>query len=779
MKAKANLNTEMDTKPQTAINRVALTKALMVSVLSVILGGGQLFLVLSPFNLAFLCGLPVKYATSAVVGSVVGCILFSPPTYKTYYIIALLCIYAVKLLLAKLVHGRPKPLMLGVIAFVIMSVFAVVYASISRLVTLDMAMMLIEALLVGTLSYFYAIASAALLLRKGNIFVKDNVFSPPELTSIAILAIPVVTALASITVFHISLGVVIGVVCIYVAIERYGLVGASVGSILVALALNLYSLSFLEFSGMLIIASFIGGVFAPIKRFGVMSAFVATSTFCLFLMGAPLAMSLHVIEILFATACYVLIPTRLTMRQGGSIGSSLAGVSPARTAISAKLNFASGTIKDLQADLSSVAKRFEEIDGSNIATVYDSAANKICRGCTMQLACWDDNCNETIRAFYPLNNALRQYSRVDKAQMPTYFQDNCCKLERLTNEINSCYNSFSIKENTKRHITQSRGLIIDQFNSIADMLVEVSDELADIKGYDDHATCAVTKAYTALCCEPTQVVAAVDRFGRTSVEIYTDSPVTASGIDICQAVSDATQKEYDLPSICAASGKTQTKIALFERATLTVDFFAEQISCVEGDVCGDCYEYFVDAKGYSYCILSDGMGSGKRAAIDSVMTCSILLKLIRAGFSVSSALNLINSSLLVKSVDESLATIDVAKIDLYTGETILYKAGAASSYLCKNGACTRISTTSLPVGIIREVEFEKQRVKLSPHDVLLMVSDGVVAAGEDWLMAELVNSAHMDAKAISRKIIFEAQKRLEGLKQDDLSVMVCKIKRGV
>ena len=219
-----------------------------------------------------------------------------------------------------------------------------------------------------------------------------------------------------------------------------------------------------------------------------------------------------------------------------------------------------------------------------------------------------------------------------------------------------------------------------------------------------------------------------------------------------------------------------TKVTLFEKARYTIDFSAEQKSCNDDGICGDCYEYFCDGKGYAYCILSDGMGSGKRAAIDSVMTCSILLKLIKAGFSLDSSLKLINSSLLVKSADESLATIDVVKIDLFTGETKFYKAGAASSYISTSGNCVRVDTRSLPVGIIREVEFEQSVTTLKHKDVLLMVSDGLINGGEEWLIKELIEYSHMSSKEIARKIIFEAQNRLDGDKDDDQTVIICKLK---
>ena len=60
-------------------------------------------------------------------------------------------------------------------------------------------------------------------------------------------------------------------------------------------------------------------------------------------------------------------------------------------------------------------------------------------------------------------------------------------------------------------------------------------------------------------------------------------------------------------------------------------------------------------------ILSDGMGTGPRAALDSAMASGLMARLVKAGFGFQSALRLVNSSLLLKSRDESLATLDIVK----------------------------------------------------------------------------------------------------------------------
>ncbi len=71
------------------------------------------------------------------------------------------------------------------------------------------------------------------------------------------------------------------------------------------------------------------------------------------------------------------------------------------------------------------------------------------------------------------------------------------------------------------------------------------------------------------------------------------------------------------------------------------------------------------------------MGSGGRAAVDGAMASGLISRLLQAGFRSDSALRMVNSALMVKSGDESIATVDIACLDLFSGHLDSLKAGAA------------------------------------------------------------------------------------------------------
>jgi len=177
-------------------------------------------------------------------------------------------------------------------------------------------------------------------------------------------------------------------------------------------------------------------------------------------------------------------------------------------------------------------------------------------------------------------------------------------------------------------------------------------------------------------------------------------------------------------------------------------------------------------------VLSDGMGTGGRAAVDGAMASGLIGRLIKAGFGYDCSLRILNSSMLFKSTDESLATVDISVIDLFSGKTELLKAGAAPTLVRRSGRTGKAQSSSLPVGILRDIGFDKATIRLKKGDILLMLSDGAVSEGTEWICAELEAWGEGDAKELSEHIAMCAKRRREDNHEDDITVMAAIIEKN-
>lgn len=243
--------------------------------------------------------------------------------------------------------------------------------------------------------------------------------------------------------------------------------------------------------------------------------------------------------------------------------------------------------------------------------------------------------------------------------------------------------------------------------------------------------------------------------------------------------------EFDLPQktdiMQSQSGKeeTVTRLSFREKADFVAEYAVAQHTCEGYRMCGDACQTFTDRRSVAHIIISDGMGSGTAAAVDANMTVSLITKLIDAGVGYTAALKIVNSALLVKSGEESLSTLDITAINLYSGQARFYKAGAAPTIIRRGNRTGSVESTSLPAGILTSVEFEESGVKLSDGDIVVMLSDGATTGGIDWIKAVVDHFPQDgDLQALCNDIATTARLRRNDNHDDDITAAACRIRKS-
>ena len=145
---------------------------------------------------------------------------------------------------------------------------------------------------------------------------------------------------------------------------------------------------------------------------------------------------------------------------------------------------------------------------------------------------------------------------------------------------------------------------------------------------------------------------------------------------------------------------------------------------------GDKCIWFPGTGNEYYVLLCDGMGTGAGAAKESREAAELLERLLRSGFPAEYALRGLNSLAVLRELG-GCTTVDLVRLQLDTGRGTLYKWGAASSYLLKNGQLRKIGTASPPPGLSVHGRETVDRLSLGGGEVLILLSDG---AGEDMLL---------------------------------------------
>ena len=198
------------------------------------------------------------------------------------------------------------------------------------------------------------------------------------------------------------------------------------------------------------------------------------------------------------------------------------------------------------------------------------------------------------------------------------------------------------------------------------------------------------------------------------------------------------------------------------------------------EVSGDNFTYTELGTGEVLLGIVDGMGSGVAAGEDSEIVIELLEELLKAGFDEEAALALINSVLLTRKKEQSLAAIDMAVGDLYTGRFNFVKLGAAATFIKRNRWVEVLCSTNYPIGILKKVDYESSVKKLYDGDYVVMVSDGILDAvaqseKEELLSEWIAEYDKKNPKEFAQYILKKAIEEAKGQVNDDMTVLVAGI----
>jgi stage II sporulation protein E len=179
-------------------------------------------------------------------------------------------------------------------------------------------------------------------------------------------------------------------------------------------------------------------------------------------------------------------------------------------------------------------------------------------------------------------------------------------------------------------------------------------------------------------------------------------------------------------------------------------------------------------------IVCDGMGAGEEAARMSSAALTILEQLLSTGFEPEGAVKALNSILVLRSPEESFVTVDMVIIDLEEESARFIKIGAAPTYIIDKDDVDTIKTSSLPAGILNDIEIPVIDVQFK-EQTFVIVTDGVldvVNKEEDWLGSFLTKNSGLPSQDLADKIMKEAIKLSGENLEDDGVVLVVRRNDG-
>lgn len=724
---------------------------------------------ISSLGVGFCAGVPMRFVLSAMFGALAGYILPFSGVDSFRFVAALLAVTVVRFIIGNAKELRGNPVFSAASSALIMT--GVCFAASDGRFSEKGLLGLAEGLICGGCAYFIGVA-----LRQNPL---KTVMNFEQTASLIIAASLFLTALFSVDPGGIPVGVSVAVLFILFTAKFAKSGMAAVCAVSSSAACCLAGGG----TGTALCLCFTGlaaCVFAPLGKIPL--AFVTSSVPAVWvLMTAAKSESVGMFAAAFIAGVFFLLTPRNVGAKVGTVLSPLVS-SPdtdgLRKNLTMRLSLSASALRGVSDTVDEVSRCLSITRKPSFANVLHNVEDDACRGCSFLMYCWEKERKTTVDAVLAMSDTIRRGRPVSFADIPDAFREKCLRIERFESSLCRFYNDFLNSVSAEKRVVEMREIMSDQMNGISDMLCELSDEFRTAQKYDTELAEKVAAAMKELDIRVDECSCVTDRYGRITVEMkMLEAPeMPINRARILSHIEELCGRDFEAPEVNRVGRGCY--ITASEKAVFSADCFVTQFNQGKNQMCGDTCRYFYDGRGRLITVLSDGMGSGGRAAVDSAMTVGLAERLIKAGFGFDCTLRLVNSAMQFKSTDESLATLDISCVDLFTGQTEMLKAGAAPTLVRRNGRTGRAECHSLPAGILREVGFDRAVVTLKEGDILLMMSDGVCNDGTDWICAE-IETFDGGAKQLSERIATSARRRRSDGHEDDITVFAAIIEKAV
>ena len=217
---------------------------------------------------------------------------------------------------------------------------------------------------------------------------------------------------------------------------------------------------------------------------------------------------------------------------------------------------------------------------------------------------------------YEVITALNNKGEINISDFPPELS-HCVKNNLLVNEFNSSYNEIIYRHRLKHNLKEMQIMLDDQFFAMEEMLDSLGEQLTSYSQADNFLSKKVQIYLNKKGFSNAKACVFLNKHGSLNVEIYIPKSVKIDNAELSVDISSIIERELELPRFSVVGNVT--KIELCEKPLYAIDTGAAQQPGKQTEASGDAYEIFSYNNTETYVVLSDGMGSGKRAQLDSLL----------------------------------------------------------------------------------------------------------------------------------------------------------------
>lgn len=355
-----------------------------------------------------------------------------------------------------------------------------------------------------------------------------------------------------------------------------------------------------------------------------------------------------------------------------------------------------------------------------------------------------------------------------KKDLPEKYAADCTKLSEVVQKLNDGYAEL-VNDRFRENKTE---ILASEYSTMARLIKYTSQKEKTDKTPDKQLYEIANAALAAIGVRFTSLEAYGQRMKTIDVHGVKLDKFPCTSEELARYMSEKCGYLFGEPEYIGIGEKTTLRLT--RKRKIRLEYARHAKAKGENTVNGDSASFFESDDHYFYALISDGMGSGRSAALTSRLTSVFIEKLLTTGAHKTVTLEMLNNLLLSKN-DESFATVDLLEIDLLSGEASFIKAGAAPAYILRASKLYKIASFTPPAGIIRSFNAENTKFTLEKGDTVMMLSDGIVQSYDEvpWLCELLSADKGEDPARLAERVLNKA--RRINLREDDMTCVAVRV----
>lgn len=642
-------------------------------------------------------------------------------------------------------------------------------------------------LLFDTMMNFYEAVTALLMVfifsQAVSLILSTNrkVISNEELISLCILIGLIILGLNHINVWKFTLNSAFGVLIILLSSYIGGAgAGTSVGTTIGLLG-SLSNLQTPTAIGLFGFAGLLSGSMKKLNRFGIVLGFITAVFIITFYINASTNMLINPYDLMLASGVFLAVPKKYMTKlnyliKGNKNLNDRNYNEKLKEVVTDKLKEYSRVFDELSKSFKQINEKI--LDHKDISYLFEEIANKTCTDCAMYMTCWDKEFYTTYKSMFDMVEHLEGSGKVENNKL----YKRCIKFPELISSTKYNLNIYKINMQWRERLKDAKGLIANQLKGISNVISNMADDISMNITFKDELEESIMVELDKRGIPVDDVIVYDAGDGDINIKIYKKACYAAKECDkkLIPAISEIMGERYERKNtLCSIDHKGRCTLRLTKAESLQVSTGISRVSKSANKVSGDTYS-FMELEGGKYmAALSDGMGAGYKAASESGTTISLLEKFIEAGFDKHLIIQTLNSILALRSAEEMFSTVDIMFLDLFTGDAEFIKIGSSATFIKRGGDVEIIESSSLPIGILDDIEADIHERKLKDGDFVILTTDGVLDCFDSDREANLsklifeINSRNPQdmAEAIMKKCL----ELCDNTPKDDMTVLVTKI----